>query len=285
MSRLKRKEGILLGDPLPLPYKVEAVLAPGISQPEQNLTQLKIAYSEASDEKGTIDQSLKRILVGRLRKNNRILQLESHDQNLNQYYHSQGLNQYQYQYQDEAPDLEYVDRQYGSRSASGSSYANGSANSVLNRLKTAELISKFHRLRSKIDMIESTVKSGDKVVLHSIENQIDTLNQELDLLSQQLISAEVDTSTLNEPSVLEELDRIRNELNRTTTQLQNRLGIPGLWNSHLTLLLQFPGQLLNTVKDIPLQRFIVSLIIILFIFFTSSYYVSNLTYEYCYYYC
>ncbi|CAH2351717.1 hypothetical protein CLIB1423_04S04368 [[Candida] railenensis] len=282
MSRLKRKEGISLGVPLPLPYKIEAQQAPGKSQPEQNLTQSKIAYSEASDEKGTIDQSLKRILVGRLRKNNRVSSSESHDHNSSQYYH--GQNQNQYQYQDGGPDLEYVDRQYGGRSASGSSHANGSVNSVSNRLKTAELISKFHRLRSKIDLIESTVKSGDRVVSHSIEGQIDTLNQELDLLSQQLMSAEVDVSTLNEPSVLEELDRIRSESNKTT-QSQPQLGISGLWKSHLAPILQFPGQLSNTLKVISLQRFIISLTIILFIFFTSSYYVSNLTYEYCYYYC
>lgn len=289
MSRLKRKEAILLGSPLPLPYKVESSRQPHQAQPEHTTHTLKVANDDTSEDKNSIDQSLKRILVGRLRKKTRS-PLDIPDHNPYQYYHSQNEGQSS-QHHNEDQEYEYIDRKYGgSRSGSGSSNINGISTHSLNfnNLKTAELLSKFHRLRSKLDLIESSFGSGDRMVLSNIENQIDTLNQEIDLLSQQLVTAdaEVEAEAQEAPalggvSVFDELERIRSEVHRTSL-LQGQLAVP----RRLPLLLR--GQLVGSLRSLRAPSFPVSwtiALLLLVLFFTSSYFASNLAYDYCYYYC
>lgn len=317
MNRFKKKEPIALGEPLPLPYKIEPIVSK--TAPIQDSKE--VDSNEDVDNQQLL-KPFKRILVGRLRNTSNHTNNYNSNNNHSQYHNNNRNN--------DIHGLEPYGVGSGSSGFNNPNGMNGSRNSSINVIKPsrisskssgvgslgafqlAEVTSKLHRIHSKLDLIENSFKSEISAPsMDDIERRLRVINSELDELGIQMRHRDPREGLVDEApyhsydegqqnqreeqvgdeeefgedsenelsaanvSVFDELDRIRKQTQSRQQQLQ----------SHRERQTQIVS--LSFVREFYKNNriYITISIAMLIIFFISSYFVSSLTYEYCYYYC
>lgn len=246
MSRYKRRDVPLLGEPLPLPYKVLHAAAADVESRAPSTHTIYPPHTDADDIR-----PLKRILVGRLRKTN-----------------ASGGNWPELRREDHKDT--HIRNFSASRVSSNgsSSSANPSNDNDIHNHKASEpgTLSVIRSIHAKLEQIESALQTLDGLShwqVEEVETRLEAINLDLDELTTKVAASRhhqnQDDTPATQPSVFDELDRLRNSVQHSGTRLRDRLSLP-----------------YKTTVVVGASIVVLCL---------GSYILSDLSYEYCYYYC
>lgn len=249
MSRYKRRDVLLLGEPLPLPYKVLHAAAADVESRAPSTHTIYPPHTDADDIR-----PLKRILVGRLRRTN-----------------ASGGNVPELRREDHK-DIHVRDFSASRVSNNGSSSSSSSANprnsNIPHNHKASELgtHSMIGTIHAKLEQIETALQTLDGLSqwqVEEVETRLEAITLDLDELTTRVAAdshhQNQDGTPDTQPSVFDELDRLRNSVQHSGTRLRDRLSVP-----------------YKTTVVVGASLAVLCL---------GSYFLSGLSYEYCYYYC